>query len=341
MTFVDTTLDVRTAAGKPPIASIVDIANMDAAADWLRANLPMIRATVQQLGCVLIRGLPVVTTEDFAVVKDLLLPSPAGYHEKATPRSDYGHGVFSSTDLPAVQPIRLHNENSYTLEFPGFLLFGCLIAPDEGGATTVGDMREVLRLLPDDLRARFAEKGWLLVRNYSDFAGLPWHTSFATTDRAEIERYCAENTVGLEWTEDDSLRTRQRRSAIITHPVTGEQVWFNHTAFWNHWTLDDEVREVLVEAFGADGMPFGTYFGDGTPLTQEEATALNRAYNQVTMRESWQPGDLMLVDNILCAHGRESYKGDRKIVVSMGNPIALSDCAPTTEPAAVTAQGNG
>lgn len=50
-----------------------------------------------------------------------------------------------------------------------------------------------------------------------------------------------------------------------------------------------------------------------------------------------QPGDLMLVDNILCAHGRESYKGDRKIVVSMGDPIALSDCAPTVAPAAVTA----
>jgi hypothetical protein len=117
--------------------------------------------------------------------------------------------------------------------------------------------------------------------------------------------------------------------------VTGEQAWFNHVAFWNKWTLDEEVREVLEETFGEDGLPFGTYFGDGTALTEEEARTLNDAYDEVTMRESWQPGDLMLVDNILCAHGRESFRGNRKIVVSMGDPLPLSDCAPTTTPAAV------
>jgi alpha-ketoglutarate-dependent taurine dioxygenase len=327
-------LRVRREPGLTPLVH-ASAGNLAAGVEWLRDNHSAIRAELLRTGCLLVRGLPVRSTEDFAVVRDVLLGKPAGYKEKATPRSDFGHGVFSSTDLPAVQPIRLHNENSYTLEFPGVLLFGCLVAPDEGGATTVGDMRAALRLLPPALRDRFTETGWLLVRNYSELAGLPWPTSFATEDRAEVEAYCQANTVGHEWLPDGSLRTRQRRAAVVTHPVTGEQAWFNHVAFWNKWTLDEEVREVLEETFGEDGLPFGTYFGDGTALTEEEARTLNDAYDEVTMRESWQPGDLMLVDNILCAHGRESFRGNRKIVVSMGDPVPLSDCAPTTTPAAV------
>jgi alpha-ketoglutarate-dependent taurine dioxygenase len=232
-----------------------------------------------------------------------------------------------------VQPIRLHNENSYTLDFPGVLMFGCLVAPDEGGATTVGDMRKALAMLPADLRERCERAGWLLVRNFSEMAGLPWHKSFATNDKSVVDAYCADNMIGVEWLSDDELRSTQRRSAIVTHPVTGERSWFNHMAFWNSWTLDPDIRDVLVETYGEDGLPFATYVGDGTPLTRDEAAALNAVYDEVTVRETWQQGDLMLVDNILCAHGREAFQGNRKIVVAMGEPVALADCAPATQPA--------
>lgn len=42
----------------------------------------------------------------------------------------------------------MHNENSYTLTFPGLLMFACLVAPAEGGATPVADCRRVLAELP-------------------------------------------------------------------------------------------------------------------------------------------------------------------------------------------------
>lgn len=320
--------------GKPPIATATGIVDMGQAQAWLTEQLPAIHAELHRSGCLLVRGLPVTSTGDFAAVRDVLLPRRANYKEKATPRSDFGEGVFSSTDLPAAQPIRLHNENSYTLDFPGALLFGCLVAPEEGGATTVGDMRAALRMLPTDLRDRFERAGWLLVRNFSEMAGLPWHKSFATEDQKVVEEYCRENTIGYEWLDEDTLRTRQLRSAIITHPVTGERSWFNHVAFWHQWSLDPDVRDILVETYGEDGLPFATYLGDGTPLTRDEVDTLNAVYDQVTMRESWQAGDIMLVDNIACAHGREAFVGDRKIVVGMGDPIGLADCAPTVTPAA-------
>ncbi|MFD3548262.1 TauD/TfdA family dioxygenase [Streptomyces sp. NPDC058655] len=327
-------------AGKPVVVRTPAGADLETAVAWLNAHRADIRAELHRSGAVLLRGLPVSDAASFAAARDALVSRRAGYKEKATPRTDFGEGVFSSTDLPAVQPIRLHNENSYTLDFPGVLLFGCVTAPEEGGATTVGDMREALRLLPPELVERFARAGWLLVRNYSELAGLPWYKTFATEDKAVAEAYCEENTVGYEWVEDDdSMITRQRRSAIVTHPVTGEKTWFNHFAFWNSRTLDPDIREVLVETYGEDGLPFNTYLGDGTRLTDAEVDAINEVYDRVTVRETWQQGDLMLVDNILCAHGREAYKGDRKILVAMGEPVALADCAPATQPSTTAFTG--
>lgn len=327
-------------AGKPVVVQTPAGADLETAVAWLNAHRADIQAELHRSGAVLLRGLPVSDAATFAAARDALIQRRAGYKEKATPRTDFGEGVFSSTDLPAVQPIRLHNENSYTLDFPGVLLFGCVIAPEEGGATTVGDMREALRLLPPELVERFARAGWLLVRNYSELAGLPWYKTFATEDKDVAEAYCEENTVGYEWVEeDDSMITRQRRSAIVTHPVTGERTWFNHFAFWNSRTLDPDIREVLVETYGEDGLPFNTYLGDGTRLTDAEVDAINDVYDRVTVRETWQQGDLMLVDNILCAHGREAYKGDRKILVAMGEPVALADCAPATQPSTTVFAG--
>ncbi|WP_328917396.1 MULTISPECIES: TauD/TfdA family dioxygenase [unclassified Streptomyces] len=318
--------------GKPVVVHVPHFDDLEPAVGWLDDHRDAIQAELHRSGAVLLRGLPVEDAAGFARARDALIRQRAGYKEKATPRTDFGEGVFSSTDLPAIQPIRLHNENSYTLDFPGVLLFGCVIAPEEGGATTVGDMREALRQLPPELVERFARAGWLLVRNYSELAGLPWYKTFATEDKAVAEAYCRENTVGYEWLDDDSMLTRQRRSAIVTHPVTGERSWFNHFAFWNSRTLDPDVREVLVETYGEDGLPFNTYLGDGSSLTDAEVDAINEVYDRVTVRETWQRGDLMLVDNILCAHGREAYKGDRKILVAMGEPVALADCRPQTAP---------
>lgn len=316
-----TELGFAEAPGRPVIVRYTHEPDLRAAADWLRASSAQLRAGLHRHGTLFVRGLPIHTAEDFGVIRDALFAERAKYQEKATPRSDYGDDVFSSTDLPAAQPIRLHNENSYTLTFPGILLFCCLVAPDQGGATPVADSREVLRRLPGDLVDRFRRHGWRLTRTYGEQISLDWRTAFGTDSKDEVARYCAQNRIDLEWRDDGTLRTTQTRSSIIRHPVTGEEVWFNHVAFWNEWALDPDIRDVLVSEFGRDNLPFNTALGNGEPLTEAEVAALDEAYAQATVRETWQPGDLLIVDNILAAHGREPYRGDRKIVVAMGEPV--------------------
>ncbi|MEU5956301.1 TauD/TfdA family dioxygenase [Streptomyces sp. NPDC047525] len=326
-------LDWEFAPGLPATAKIGGLTAMAEAAELLTSVRGEIEAALHEHGAVRLRGVPLTGVDDFAVVRDVLLPQRTPYREKATPRSDFGNGVYSSTDLPPSQPIRMHNENSYTLTFPGLLMFACLVAPSEGGATPVADCRQVLRLLPESIVAKVRAGGWLLRRSYSENISTQWTTAFATTDRSEVERYCAENLISHAWQEDGNLRTSQLRPGVIRHPSTDEEVWFNHLAFWNEWSLDEELREALTDEFGPEGLPFNTAFGDGDPLTKDELETIQAAYEEATVRAPWQVGDLLLVDNVLAAHGRDPFRGDRKIVVAMGNPVDIDDCRPGVRPA--------
>jgi alpha-ketoglutarate-dependent taurine dioxygenase len=246
-------------------------------------------------------------------------------------RRIYPGGVYSSSKWPPNQPMCMHHELSYALEFPGLMLFACLSAPTSGGATGVADSPAVLGALPTELTERFEREGWLLTRNYTEDIGASVAEAFGTDDRDAVERYCRANAIEFEWQPDGGLRTRQRRSAVVGHPVTGQRCWFNQIAFLNERTLDPEVREFLLDVYGADALPFNTRFGGGDPVGEDVVQLINEVYDAHTAREPWQAGDLMLVDNIRTAHSREPFEGPREVLVAMADPVRLADCAPATE----------
>lgn len=225
----------------------------------------------------------------------------------------------------------MHHELSYTLEFPGLLLFACVSPPSSGGVTGVSDSTAVLASLPADLRARFERDGWLLTRSFNDEIGASVAEAFGTEDRSAIENYCRANRIEFEWQPDGGLRTRQRRHAIVGHPVTGQRCWFNQIAFLNEWTMAPEVHEYLVDVYGADGLPFNTRFGNGDPIGEDVVQLLNEVYEAHTVREPWQAGDLLLVDNVRTAHSRDAYEGPREVLVGLADPVRLSDCSLASE----------
>src|SRR4051794_29200934 len=192
-------LDWAVRPGVPATAEVSGLENLDSAVEWLDRIAPQLRTALHEHGAVYLRGLPIVDVESFGQVRDALMPARTPYREKATPRSDFGNGVFSSTDLPAAQRIRMHNENSYTLTFPGLLMFACLVAPPEGGATPVADCRRVLAELPPALVAKMRATGWLLNRSYSEHISTDWRTAFAAETTADVEAYCAENLITCRW----------------------------------------------------------------------------------------------------------------------------------------------
>lgn len=318
--------------GKPSILLAPSGLSLAEGCEWLSAEKTDLRLALDAEGAVLIRGMSVNDEADFGRIRDVVIRQRAQYKEQATPRTSFGDDIYSSTDFPPDERIMLHNENSYTLSFPGLLLFGCLEPAQEGGATPVADCRKVLDAIPADLVRRFREVGWTLVRNYTDYFGLGWRKAFSTDDPDDVLRYCADNEIGATWEADGRLRTVQRRSAVIRHPRLSDDLWFNHVAFWNIGSLSEEVRQALLASFPADELPYNTCFGDGEPVGKREVADLIRAYDAATVREAWQPGDVMVVDNLLAAHGRDPYRGRRRILVAMGEVIELRSCAPTVVP---------
>ncbi|MFF7352757.1 MULTISPECIES: TauD/TfdA family dioxygenase [Streptomyces] len=301
------------------------------APSWAAEHREALRALVTEHGALVVRGLGLRDPDTVGAVFARLAGDLMTEREAFAPREAHGPGLYSSTPWPANQPMCMHHELSYPLQVPGLMLFACLTAPEQDGATAVADAEEVLRALPTGLTERFEREGWLLTRSYNDEIGASLAESFGTADRAGIERYCRANAIDFTWLADGSLRTEQRRSAVVRHPVTGRRCWFNQIAFLNEWTLAPEVREYLVDIYGPDGLPFNTRYGDGSPIGEDVVQLLNSTYEAHTRRAPWQAGDLLLVDNIRTAHSREPFTGERQVLVGMGEPVRLADALPTPE----------
>jgi alpha-ketoglutarate-dependent taurine dioxygenase len=321
-------LDADRQPGRPPILRVEATGDT---AGWATAHRDALRSLITEHGSVLVRGLELRDAAEVGSVFSRLATTGLMTEREAfAERRTYSDGVYSSVKWPANQPMCMHHELSYTLEFPGLMLFACLIAPTAGGATAVADSPTVLAALPADLVERFEREGWLLTRSYNEDIGASYAEAFGTEDRSAVESYCRANRIEFEWQPDGELRTRQRRSAVVQHPVSGERCWFNQVAFLNEWTMAPEVREYLVDVYGPDGLPFNTRFGNGDPIGEDVVQLLNTVYEANTARELWQAGDLMLVDNIRTAHSREPYEGPREVLVGMAEPTRLADRSPAT-----------
>ncbi len=321
-------LDVERQPGKPPM---MRVAVPDDAPTWAAEHREGLRALVAEHGSVLVRGLGLRDVGEIGAVFARLANGLVTEREAFAPRQTYADGVYSSATWPANQPMCMHHELSYTLEFPGLMMFACLQPPTDGGATAVADSPTVLDALPTELTDRFEREGWLLTRSYNDEIGSSIAEAFGTDDPDAVASYCHANAIEFEWQADGGLRTEQRRSAVVRHPVTGQRCWFNQIAFLNEWTIAPEIREYLIEMYGEDGLPFNTRFGNGEPITEDVVMLLNRVYDANTVREPWQAGDLMLVDNIRTAHSREAFEGPREVLVGMADAVRLDDCSPAGE----------
>lgn len=243
------------------------------------------------------------------------------YVDRTTPRPAVGDRMYVSTVYPSEETINMHCEGTYWMSWPLKIYF-CSLKTAEGGETPVADVRRVLERISPQTRQQFEEKGVMYVRNYNDGFGLTWQETFQTSDCAEVETYCQEHQIEWEWKSGERLRTKQSRPAIRKHPITGEAVWFNHGAFFHVSSLDASVRDALLENFGEENLPYNTYYGDGSRIDEAAAREVREAYDAEKIIFPWKDGDVLLLDNMAMAHGRQPYKGTRKVIVAMVEPYS-------------------
>jgi alpha-ketoglutarate-dependent taurine dioxygenase len=288
---------------------------------WARNNRELIEKNLLEHGGILFRKFTLQSPDEFEQFIGAVSGEVLEYHERSSPRLHVSGKIYTSTEHPADQSIFLHNENSYQATFPLKIFFRCITPALEGGETPIADCRRIFQRIEPRVRERFSEKHWMYVRNFGHGFGLPWQAVFQTEDRSEVEAYCRSKGIEVEWKEGNRLRTRAVRPAITTHPRTGEPVWFNHATFFHITTLEASLRKALLSEFAEEDLPTNTYYGDGSPIEADVLEHLREIYRLETITFPWQEQDILMLDNMLSAHGRNPYAGARKVLVGMAEPF--------------------
>lgn len=284
---------------------------------WMQTNRERVEALLRERGAVLFRGFPMTGPEDFQDVVRAWSPKLLNYTYGSTPRSRSAvSGVYTSTEYPADQSIPQHNEMAYARIWPEHLWFYCDQAARRGGATPLADSRRIAARLDRAVLDSFAERGVRYVRNYGTGFDLSWQQAFETDSRAEVEVLCRAQGIEFTWYGEDRLRTSQTCQAVIRHPGTGAELWFNQAHLFHTSALAPEVRAELLDGDHAE-IPRQVYYGDGGSIEDSVLDVVRAAYAEETIREPWQDGDVLLIDNMLVSHGRDPYQGPRRILVSM------------------------
>jgi len=292
-------------------------------ADWAQSAKSLIDQHLYKAGAVLFRKFQITNVADFErVVRAISTTGELmNYVENTSPRTTIRGNVKTSTDHPADQEIVPHNEHSFSNVFPSKLFLCCRTTPLSGGETPLSDCRRITERLPQEIRQRFRSKGgYLYVRNFGNGFGPDWPTVFQTRDRTLLERYLRANDIGFEWRPGDRLRIWYRRPTEVIHPVTRETVWFNHLLFWHISSLETSVREVLLRSFSEWDLPNQSFYGDGSSIEPEMIELLRQIYQKETRQTPWHINDVLVVDNVLLAHGRRAYTGKRLVLFAMADP---------------------
>lgn len=285
-------------------------------AGWCRDHESLVEEKLYRHGAVLFRGFHVVSQSAFEEVANALshgLVAEGGEHQRLSDDSQ----VYTPVDYPADRFLMWHNEDSFNPQWPRKIIFCPVQVPARGGETPIVDAREMYRRLGPEILDPFIDKGILYHRTYGMGLGRSWQDIFRTGDPAEVEAYCGANDIDFEW-RGSGLVTRQKRSAIARHHTTGELVWFAQAQHWHPACLDDDTRESLEALYDEDEMPRNCFYGDGSAIEDGVIEEICRAYRELQTCFPWQVGDVMVVDNMLAAHARNPYSGNRKLLVALG-----------------------
>jgi alpha-ketoglutarate-dependent taurine dioxygenase len=284
---------------------------------WMIENINKVEANLCKFGGILFRGFGIDTVEKFNFLMQIFTEKGTDYVFRSSPRHSLADRVYESTTYPSDRKINMHSEQSYSYALIQKIVFCCIKEATEQGETPIADNRNILENLSADLRKRFSENGILYQRNLSSHIGIPWQEVFQTSNKDEVIKNCTENDIEYKFDGDDRLQLKWRKPAIITHPITGEEAWFNHSFFFNKYSLYEEMGIDHTEGLPEEFLAYDTFFGDGSEITYEEHTDVKNAHQKEKIVFPWQKGDVLFLDNILSSHGRNPFTGERQIVVSM------------------------
>ena len=298
--------------------------------ECLRGHRAALHQRLLAHGGLLFRGFPLAGADDFAEAVSTLAMGPSvQYIGGDSPRTKIKGAVYTSTEAPPAFKIPLHNELSFVRSYPKHIFFFCEVAPAGRGETILGDARRVYRTLDAGVRDRFMQKqirydscyygdSWVI--DLLNPSHKSWRAVFETDDRKQLEELCRENDFAWQWHGDNWIRISQTRPAAITHPQTGEWVWFSQPHLYDfNPRLLGFGRWVGASLFYARRHTrlHEVFHGDGSKIDRADLYHLMDTLDASTVAFPWSRGDLLILDNVLAMHGRAPFRGSRRILAAL------------------------
>ncbi len=304
--------------------------DLDAFVAWFAQNKSVFDRLAVAHGALLFRDFPVRGTEAFGRAIDHYPTNDLNYVGGASQRSGIAGRVMETTNAPKHWPFQMHQEMAYLPRYPRMIAFYCNVAPPAGGETLVADFRLLEHRLPRRFWDEVKTRGVRYARNFRAPGEIDpvrakmhntWTAAFQTEDAASAEAAC--RGVGLEprWESDGSLTALFTAPGFTHHSLTGQTVWFNHIASQTQnlrnkgaeqWALYN-----LHYGAGDKPRPYFTTYGDGGEVDPEDVEDLQLTIEAITQSLRWEQGDILLIDNVLTAHGRAPFDGVRDIQVAL------------------------
>ncbi len=302
-------------------------ASVDEVVAWGAEHRPALDRLILERGGIVLRGFPIVTSEDFSAVGGCFPAYTGGYQGGAAARRPLAKGVYEATQRTGDQTIPIHQEMFYLRDYPGRIAFFAKKVAEEGGETLIADMRRITSEMPEIIRGKLERLGIENVRNFAPKTGnreetrlmdkRGWDFAFYTDSREEVDEICRRRHMRPHWHEDGSLTVFNLEDAFVSHPLTGERIYRGgvHIAHFFRGSYDNTGK--AAELRQQQKFPSGAYLGDGSELEPEEDAEFQRLVDRYTYSWPWQDGDVMILDNLETGHGRNPFRGKRATEVSL------------------------
>ena len=203
-------------------------------------------------------------------------------------------------------------------KFPSHLFFFCELTPESGGETPVclsnvafERIKETEPSFVEELETKGVRYS-LILPDKDDFStnnGRGWQSAYLTNSKEEAEKILNEQEASFTWLPNGSLQTVSK----ILPPIridkrTGKKIWFNNivAAFSIPDSRNDPKKVVTL----GDG-------DEGKFLDPQKIQVCQNIINESAVSFKWEKHDVLLLDNNLVLHARNSYIGNRRVLAAL------------------------
>ncbi|EFC86025.1 TauD/TfdA family dioxygenase [Parafrankia sp. EUN1f] len=256
---------------------------------------------------------PGTTLFDFREFTEALMVPMVHHATNTIERDPVGADPSTSTVNKGMDAIPLHREGSYAPGCPDLLVLYCERPAAAGGETVLCDGAELLRRLDESTRAFVSD-----LDLYWSWEATParWQQTFGVTDVA-LARVALARVGGLLRPyerldgdfQGDVLHGRFRTKAVI--PSNG-----GVPSFCN--SLMIYAYRQKSDYYARDS--FRVALADGSPFPADLLAEIREVAETVSVRVSWEPGNLAVFDNARFMHGRTGFDDTgRRVLIRMGH----------------------